>query len=225
MRGLALTLLISATVLAIPVASARDYGDVDKVNGGISIENGSTAGRLETVNGGIRIGDDARATSAETVNGGIRIGARSEVGSVETVNGGVRIDRRSVVTGDIDSVNGGVRLAPLAEVRGHVENVNGDVIVDAARIHRGIATVNGDVLLDRGAQVSGGVHVEKSTGWGSLVQWGTRDPQRVVVGRNSVVQGEMRFEREVRLFVHRTARIGRVIGATVERYDTDEPPL
>lgn len=214
----------SLLFLASGAALARDYGDVDKINGGISIEAGSTAGTLETVNGGISVGDNARARTLETVNGGIKVGANAQVGSIETVNGGITIGRRTKVAGDVDAVNGGVRLQAGAEVGGHVENVNGGVNAVGSRIGGGIKTVNGEILLDQGTQVKGGLHVEKPSGWGNLIQFGDSKPPRVVVGRNSIVEGELRFDREVRLFVHQTARIGRVTGATATRYNTDEAP-
>jgi len=45
----------------------------------------------------------------------------------------------------------------------------------------------------------------------------------VVIGPNAVVDGELRFEREVELFVHPSAKIGKVIGATAKPY-TDTLP-
>jgi len=192
--------------LASSAVFARDYGDVDKINGGISIEAGSTAGTLETV------------------NGGIKVGANAEVGSIETVNGGITVGRRTRVSGDVAAVNGGVRMQAGASVGGHVENVNGGVTAIGTRIGGGIKTVNGEIVLDQGTQVKGGVHVEKPSGWGNLIQFGDSKPPRVVVGRNSIVEGELRFDREVRLYVHQTARIGRVTGATATRYNTDEAP-
>ncbi len=211
-------------LVASSVVSAREYGDVDKVNGGISIEDNSTAGTLETVNGGISLGDNVRAHALETVNGGIRIGANGKVGSIETVNGGITIGRRTVVAGDVDAVNGGVKLQAGAKVEGHVENVNGGVVAVGSTIGRGITTVNGEILLDQGTQVRGGIHVEKPHGWGNLIQFGDSKPPRVVVGRNSIVDGELKFDREVRLYVHQTARIGHVTGATPTRYTSDEAP-
>ncbi|MEO6065882.1 MAG: hypothetical protein ABIP49_08915 [Lysobacterales bacterium] len=217
--SIALVLLIGSNA-----GFARDYGDVDKVNGGISIEDNSTAGTLETVNGGISVGDNVRAHALETVNGGIKVGANTQVGLIETVNGGINVGRRSVVSGNVEAVNGGVRLHAGAKVHGRVENVNGGVTAIASTIGGGIGTVNGEIVLDQGTQVRGGIHVEKPRGWGNLIQFGDSKPPRVVIGRNSIVQGELRFDREVRLYVHQTARIGRVTGATATPYNTDEAP-
>jgi hypothetical protein len=39
-----------------------------------------------------------------------------------------------------------------------------------------------------------------------------------------VVDGPLVFEREVKLYVHDSARIGQVSGATVVHYSGDRPP-
>jgi hypothetical protein len=46
---------------------------------------------------------------------------------------------------------------------------------------------------------------------------------RIVIGPNAVVEGELRFEHEVELFVHDSAKIGKVIGAVAKPY-TDTLP-
>jgi hypothetical protein len=69
--------------------------------------------------------------------------------------------------------------------------------------------------------VGGGILVEKpSTGWFNSNK--SRIP-RIVIGPRSVVEGALVFEREVELFVHASARIGEVTGATAQAY-TDSLP-
>jgi hypothetical protein len=68
--------------------------------------------------------------------------------------------------------------------------------------------------------VAGGIKVEKPSGW----SWGKQRPPRVVIGPNSVVEGELVFEREVELFVHATATVGKITGATATRYEGASPP-
>lgn len=211
-------------VVASGTAFARDYGDIDKINGGISVAANSTAGSLETVNGGVKVGDGSRVRSIETVNGGIRIGANVEVGSVETVNGGIRIARRTKVGGDVEAVNGGLSLEPGVHVRGGVENVNGGIRAVGAVIERDLRTSNGGITLDIGTRVGGGIHVRARSGWANLIQFGENKPPRVVIGRYCVVRGALNFEREVELYVHSTARIGKVTGATAISYSGAEPP-
>ena len=47
---------------------------------------------------------------------------------------------------------------------------------------------------------------------------------RVIIGPNASVNGSLQFEREVTLYVHRTARIGPVSGAVAVLFDTDTAP-
>jgi len=47
---------------------------------------------------------------------------------------------------------------------------------------------------------------------------------RVIIGPNAVVEGPLLFEREVVLYVHRTARVGPVTGAEPIPFDTDTAP-
>ena len=81
-------------------AFADDQGDVDKVNGSITIADGGSAGKLSTVNGGIRIGANVHASSAGTVNGGIDVGSGSTLNTVESVNGGIKLGDANAVLQD-----------------------------------------------------------------------------------------------------------------------------
>jgi hypothetical protein len=68
--------------------------------------------------------------------------------------------------------------------------------------------------------VKGGILVEKSHGF----SWGRQKIPRIVIGPDAVVQGELRFEKEVELFVHPGAKIGTVTGAKVQSYTDTLPP-
>lgn len=206
-------------IAAAAVAPVHAQQDISKVNGGISIDAGETAGNLSTVNGGIRVGDNAVAGSVETVNGGIRLGDGARVGAVESVNGGVRLGAGASVTGDLDSVNGSITLLPQAHVDGDLGNVNGTISLDAARVGGSLSTTNGSVLVGSGSVVEGGLLVRKPRGWNTQNQ-----PPRVVVGPDAEIRGDLVFEREVELYVHERARIGRVEGATAQRFSGDQPP-
>ncbi|MGY2437741.1 hypothetical protein ACW4FQ_31895, partial [Escherichia coli] len=72
-----------------------------------------------------------------------------------------------------------------------------------------------------GSQVGGGVHVRKPNFSVSLTA--SRKP-RVIIGPNAAVSGSLLFEREVVLYVHRSARIGPVTGADPIPFDTDTAP-
>ncbi len=54
--------------------------------------------------------------------------------------------------------------------------------------------------------------------------WTDSDKPRVVVGPGATVEGAMKFDRAVRLYVSDTATIGPVTGATPVKFSGDQPP-
>ena len=220
---LASALAILATATAAPlVAHDGAQGDVSYVNKSITVDDGGKAGDLDTVNGSIRVGENATIQSAETVNGGVRMGRGAHADSIETVNGGVDLAEDTTVARDVEAVNGSIELMRGAEVVGDLENVNGAIDVRAARVGGRISTVSGDIRVVEGARVDGGILVEKPSGW---FNWNSSQnrPPRIVIGENAVVGGELRFEREVELHVHQSAKIGKVVGATAKTYTGTAP--
>jgi hypothetical protein len=189
------------------------------VNGSVDIPAGESAESAATVNGAVHVGDGATVGRAATVNGAIHLGQNVTAGSAKTVNGGIRVGSGAKVTDDVIAVNGGIDLAKGAEVAGRVTNVNGSIQLDAARVGRGITTFNGDVRVGSGSRVEGGIHVEKPEGSGDWIH----NVPRIVIEPGAVVEGPLRFEREVRLYVSESAEIGPVEGATVEKYAGEEP--
>ena len=138
------------------------------------------------------------------MNGSIRLGDQSSVGRIETVNGSVFTGRGSAVARNVETVNGSIGLV--------------DTDVDG-----GIATVNGDITVGVGSHVRGGITVEKpSSGWMPVSM--KQRKLRIVIGPGAVVEGPLVFKREVNLYVHKTARIGKVTGATAVSYDGARPP-
>lgn len=189
---------------SIVAQAGRAYGDVETVNGSITIEAGAQVKDAETVNGSIHVGDDVVADSLATVNGQIRVGSRVRVrGDIETVNGGIFVDRGSNVGGDIETVNGSIGLV--------------DVDLDG-----GITTVGGDITVGIGSHVRGGVTVTRPSSNWFPVQIKRRP--RIVIGPDAVVEGPLRFDREVDLYVHETARTGAVTGATPVPYSGARAP-
>jgi hypothetical protein len=47
---------------------------------------------------------------------------------------------------------------------------------------------------------------------------------RIVIGPGATIEGELRFERVVQLYVSDRATIGPVVGATAIRFSGDAPP-
>ena len=220
------SLLFVALLALSSVASAAGHDgpgrDIDKVNGSITASAGEAYGDLSTVNGGIDLETGARVGDVETVNGGIE--AADDVGarSVSTVNGAIRFGKQARIDGDVETVNGGIFIDRGGNVRDDVSTVNGAIGLVDTDLGGGIETVNGDVTVGVGSHVKGGIHVEKPGRNG--MQWGKQRIPRIVIGPNAVVDGPLVFEREVRLHVHASARIGPVTGATAQRYATPRAP-
>ena len=83
-------------------------------------------------------------------------------------------------------------------------------------------------LVERLLQESGAIPEAGSVVRGDLVVKDstpseTGNPPRIVIGPKSQILGELRFERDVRLYVHESARIGRVTGAEPVRYSGAAP--
>jgi len=218
----AIALALPALAAATTFASARDYGDIDKVNSGISIDAGSTAGSLETVNGGVHVGANSKVGDVESVNGGIHLEEGVQATSVDTVNGGVTVGAKGIVRDTIETVNGGITLDTDADVGGKVSNVNGGIRLERAHVAGGIETVAGDVWIAGGSRVEGGILVKEPH---SFISWGSKEqrPPRIVIEAGAVVEGTLRFEHEVELYVHESAQIGTIEGAEAKRFSGDPP--
>jgi len=216
---LALCLLLAA---ATPAFAAD--GDIDKVNGSITIDAAQQAGDLDTVNGSIRIGANARTGDASTVNGSIQLADGAHTGALETVNGSIRAGTGLVVDGGVETVNGSIFIDRNGHVSKGVSTVNGAIGLVSTELGGGIDTVNGDITVGIGSHVKGGIKVEKPTNNWFGIRIGKPKPPRIIIGPNAVVDGPLVFEREVKLYVHASAKTGPITGATAVRYDAPTAP-
>lgn len=218
MKSTSLALLLSLAGLALPAFAADD---ISKVNGSIHAVAGSTYRDLQTVNGSISVEAGVKARHIETVNGSIRMGDNAQADNVETVNGGIKLGRNANLAGNVETVNGSIFSDHGGRIGGGVATVNGGIGLVGTVVGRNIETVNGDITVGVGSEVHGGVHVKKPSFNFSLTPM--RKP-RIIIGPNAVVHGELEFEREVVLYVHRSAKIGSVKGATVRPFDSESAP-
>jgi DUF4097 and DUF4098 domain-containing protein YvlB len=197
--------------------------DVSKVNGSIEVAASQQAGSLSTVNGAIRVGAGASVAAVNTVNGRITLDERATAESLKTVNGSITVATGARVSRNVAAVNGTITLARDADVQGRVANVNGTIRLDGAHVGQGIQTVEGDIEVGGESRVEGGIHIEEeSRSWFSFSFW--EDMPRVVIGPGAIVQGTLKFEREVKLFVSDTATIGLVEGAEAVKFTGERPP-
>jgi DUF4097 and DUF4098 domain-containing protein YvlB len=203
--------------LAASVAGC-DFGP-EGINGPATIAPGQKTGTVSRVNGSIDIQDGATAESATTVNGSITLGKQATATGATTVNGGITLNEGAKVSGSITTVNGSLRLASGADVGGAATNVNGSISLEGAHVGGGIQTVNADIDIGAQSRVEGGISIKKNSG----ISFGKEVP-RVVIGPGATVQGTMKFERPVKLYVSDSATIGAVEGATAEKFSGPAPP-
>lgn len=217
--------LAAALALALAAAPVLAQGpDIDKVNGAIVAEAGKAYGDLSTVNGSVRVEAGATAGAAETVNGSIKVAEGARLASLQTVNGSIRLGGRVQVAGDIGTVNGSIFVDREGNIGDNIETVNGSIGLVAASVGGDVSTVNGDVTVGIGSHVRGGLTVHKPGNNWLPISIGKRRIPRIVIGPQARVDGPLRFEREVRLYVHDSARIGPVSGATAVRYSSNRAP-
>ena len=197
-----------------------DSDSSNKVNGSIDVAAGTPADDVSTVNGSIHVDDSATVKSATTVNGSVRVGAHATAASLTTVNGAISVGAATHVTGEVAAVNGDLTLAEGADVFGPLANVKGKIRLVNAHVARGIKTVGGNISVMGTSHVEGGILVEKPSGSSFF---NSEDPL-IIIGPGATVQGELRFERKVKLFVSDHATIGAVTGATPIPFSGDDAP-
>ena len=223
--GLAIASNVNAGSInrSIEIGAGSQSGGQSSVNGSISVGRGAVVtGDLETVNGAIRIDDDAQVEDLQTVNGSIKLGNNVIADSINGVNGSIRLGTNAMIKGEISVVNGKISSDSGSTIERDVSNVNGELQIIATRIGGDLSTVNGDVLLTERSIVGGDLIVEKPSGWNRP----KRTP-RVIIGPGTIVEGEVHLEREVELFIHDSAQVGRVTGVMgmddAVRFSGDRP--
>jgi DUF4097 and DUF4098 domain-containing protein YvlB len=218
-KGYGITAAV-AVILALSGCDISVDGDGStKVNGSVHIPAGKAAEEARTVNGSIHVDDNAAVTSAGTVNGSVHLGAHATATSAKTVNGAIVLGDGAHVSGGASSINGDLTLASGAEVSGSLTNVNGKIALNSAHVGGGIKTISGDIRVLGASHVEGGILVEKP----SSTLFNGEDPV-IVIGPGAVVQGDLRFERKVKLYVSDKATIGTVTGAAPIAFSGDNPP-
>jgi len=223
--GLAATAaLVAGTALAS--ASEVTAPNVSLINGAVDVSADHPYGEISTINGAIHVEGRAVVGRVHTINGGMTLGTQASAQSLRTINGAISVRAGAHVTGTVSTVNGRIALEPAAEVSGHLSNINGQIHLEAAHVGGGIETVSGNIDVGARSRVEGGIWVKKdcSSGFWAWLFAGHCEPSNVVVGPDAIVQGTLRFEHEVKLYVSNRARIGPVEGAKAIVYSGEHPP-
>ena len=210
--------LVAAFILiaaASPVSFGGDGSSLSSVNGAVEAKPGTTYDTISTVNGQVRVGRGVIAREAKTVNGSLTVEDEVKLGSASTVNGSLRIGDGATIDHQASTVNGSVSVGNRSRVGGDVSTVSGEIELRGAEVRGSLTTRNGDIELSDGARVLGGIHVKEKNGsnWG----WGKDEPVEVSICSTCVVEGELRFDRPVKLRVEQGAKIGKVVGDDVRR--------
>jgi DUF4097 and DUF4098 domain-containing protein YvlB len=196
---------------SVKIEDGAQSGGHSTVNGSITVgRDASIDGSLETVNGTIRVDENSRIGKAKTVNGSVRLAAGVTAGDIGSVNGSLRIAENVTIDGEMSVVNGRISVARGSRVADDVSNVNGEIRIEGAEVGGDLSTVNGDVWLSDNAVLSGDLIIEEKRGWGRSSR-NDRKP-RVVIGPGTRVEGEIKLEREVELYISETASVGGVSG-------------
>lgn len=228
--GLAVLMLAfpaqSSVNKSVKIEDGAKSSGASSVNGSVTVgENATVTGDISTVNGAIRVGEGSVIEDAATVNGSVNIAKNVKTEGLETVNGAIRIAELSEVDGSIEAVNGGISMDEGSSVHMDISNVNGDIELTASTVGGDVSTVSGDVELARGAVIVGDLIVEEPNGFFTSSR--RSKPPKVIIGPGCRVDGVLRLEREVKLYISDTAQVGGVKGkmsmADAVRFDGDRP--
>ena len=212
-----LVLLMSVPALgasinkSVKIAPGEEAGGATSVNGSISVgDNATVTGNMKTVNGSIRVDSGATIQNASTVNGGVRLADSVTADNLSTVNGSINVGEKAIIEGEVSAVNGRIAIGKGTRISDDVGNVNGQIGLTGAEVGGDLSTVNGDIEISDGTVVKGDLVVERPSNW----SWGkekSRKP-RIVIGPGSRVEGTVRLERKVDLFISESAEVGGVSG-------------
>lgn len=225
--GLLLAYSAEASVnKSVKVEDGATSNGASSVNGSVTVGTSATVtGELSTVNGKVRVGDNSTIEDVETVNGGVTLGEMVVARNVGTVNGSIRIESGARIDGEVSAVNGSIRLDNGGRVARDLSNVNGDIELTASEVGGDVTTVSGDVELADSATIRGNLVIKKpkSSGWFNK----ENNMPTIVIGPGSRVDGVIRLEREVRLYISESATVGGVEGVMsmddAERFSGNRP--
>lgn len=210
---------------SIKIGAGETSNGGSSVNGRVLAESGAiVSGDLQTVNGSVTLESGVQAHDVESVNGRVRVGDDSSVHSVSTVNGRNKIGERVIVDGEVGTVNGAITVGSGSSVTGDVTAVNGKIELLSVRVDGNVENVNGGMELLDGTRIGGNVIVRKTKSWWNSGSKKNKVP-RIVIGSNVVIEGTLVLEREVELYIHETATVGEIEGKNIDiqRFSGDRP--
>jgi cytoskeletal protein CcmA (bactofilin family) len=203
----------------IEIAAGAERGNgAMTINGNVRVGRDAVAdASLRTVNGSIRVAEGAQVGDCATVNGVVEIGSDTRTGDLETVNGDLRIGTGARVGGNIKLVNGNIEVLDGTEIDGSVGTVNGRIVLHGTSVGGSVSNVMGGMLITGGSHVRGDLRVKGAEDDPHAV------PPEIIIGPDTVIDGELDFERPVKLLIHDSASVGEIRGAEAVRYRGQTP--
>ena len=213
-----------------PQGSSREYGarqlagqDIHEHNNTVFVPTGMNVGDIDTVNGRVVLERGASARSVSTVNGRVQVeGQGSFAGSVDTVNGRISVTHGGEIGGSATTVNGRIDLDNVVIGR-NVESSNGSINLFDTTVGENVETRNGDVRLENSVvEQDLIIHSRYRVSLLGLIDI-KRDEPKIIVGPGSQIMGSLIARTDVHLYVHESASIGNIVGATPVIYSGGHP--
>lgn len=198
-------------------------GNIREVNKSIIIEDGWRVNDVRSTNGRITIEDGAVARNVTSTNGRVVIGgSNSRVTDIDTVNGRISAENGGQIDGTVEAVNGRVEFINAAIGRS-IRTANGSIHLYSVTVGENVETRNGDIRLEN-TVVENDLIIRKRRPSGLLdFLSGSWTDQEIVIGPGTEIKGTLLASSEIDLYVHSTAKINNVIGATPVTYSGPIP--
>ncbi len=198
-------------------------GNVSDVNRTIVIKEGESVNNVDSVNGRVVIENGASARMIVSVNGRVVIdGAQARISNVETVNGRISAESGGVVSGTVEAINGNVDFTKVT-VGESIKTSNGDILLFGVSVGANVETRNGDIRLENSVVENDLIIYERRiSGLWDVFDWDWTK-QEVIVGPDSEIKGTLLAGDEITLYVHETALINNIVGATPISYSGLRP--
>lgn len=202
----------------VQTSAGQRYGSLATVSGDIHVVAGVQAGSVHTVSGDITVDPGAGVGEVASTSGEVKLGDKATARGVKTVSGNLQLGRGVQVDGDVTAVSGEIFADHGSRISGDVTAVSGAVGLVQTEVGGRINFVSANVTVGIGSHVKGGIRLGKPT-YGKQAH-----PPRVVIGPDAVVDGPLEFELPVKLYVHSSAKVGPISGATPIAFSTPTPP-
>jgi predicted acyltransferase (DUF342 family) len=202
----------------VQTQAGQKYGELSTVSGNIHVASNVEARKVSSVSGNITIDAGAKIGKATSTSGDLKIADNSTTGKLESVSGNLTVGRNVVVDGGLTTVSSNIFVDHGGKIGGDITSVSGDIGLVQTEVDGDITFVSSDVTVGIGSHVKGRLHLKKP------LYSKTPRPPRVVIGPNAVVDGPLDFELPVKLYVHSTAKTGKITGATAIPFSTPSTP-